>query len=71
MCVYMNTKARPRAQPKGNSRKAEVYGTESPPKGARHRLHHNNHKRNNYSHKRNNHNYHNHMRNQGLTTTKG
>ena len=63
MCVYPNTKARPRAQPKGNNRQAEVLGTEFPPKGARHRFNfnHNNHKRNNHNHKRKrNNNHHNH-----------
>ena len=71
MCVDLNTKARPWAQPTGNSRQAEVYGTEFPPTGARHRFNHNDHKRNNHNHKRNNHNNHNnhnHKRNQGLTT---
>ena len=54
--LKMNTKARPRALPKGNSRQAEIYGTECPPKGARHRFNHNNHKRNHHYRKRNNRN---------------
>ena len=56
MCVYLSTKARPRAQPKRNSRQAEVYGAELPPKDARHRFNHNNHKRNHHYRKRNNRN---------------